>query len=180
MGTVVAVSLNKRHVTSKAPQPGITLLAGLGVEGDAHMGERVKHRIVARYRPHLPNLRQVHLIHAELLDELNAAGFDLAPGVMGENVLTRGVDLLSLPKGTRLRLGAQAVVELTGLRNPCVQLDRLRPGLAAATVARNEAGKVVVRRAGVMAIVLEGGEVKPGDEVVVELPPEPHEALKPV
>jgi MOSC domain-containing protein YiiM len=129
--------------------------------------------------PSVPNLRQVHLIHAELHDELQRAGFTLAPGQMGENVTTRGVDLLALPAGARLHLGATAVIEVTGLRNPCAQLDGIQPGLMAATLGRDARGELV-RKAGVMAIVHAGGEVRPGDPVRVELPPAPHRALEPV
>ena len=164
---------------SKPSCERITLLAGLGVEGDAHMGETVRHRSRVAVDPNVPNLRQVHLIHSELHDELDAAGFDVAPGQMGENVTTRGVDLLGLPAGARLHLGAAALVELTGLRNPCTQLDGLRPGLMAATLDRDDEGKLV-RRAGVMAIVLAGGDVAPGDAIRIELPPGPNRRLEPV
>lgn len=173
---VEAVSRRRGHAVSKHPQLSIRLLAGLGVEGDAHCGATVKHRSRVRQNPDQPNLRQVHLIHGELHDELRQAGFEVGPGEMGENVTTRGVDLLGLPRGTRLRLGADAVVEITGLRNPCSQLDGLRPGLMAATLGRDEAGNLV-RKAGVMAVVLEGGAVQPGDRLAVELPSGPHEPL---
>jgi MOSC domain-containing protein YiiM len=177
--TVTAVSRSPRHKFSKANELFVRLVAGLGVEGDAHMGEKVKHRSRARWNPSLPNLRQVHLIHAELHDELRAAGFDVAAGEMGENVTTRGIDLLGLPTGTRLRLGDEAVVEITGLRNPCVQIDRFQPGLMQACLDQDEHGNLV-RKAGVMSIVVAGGEVRPGDAITVELPPEPHLPLKPV
>jgi MOSC domain-containing protein YiiM len=173
---VTAVSCNARHAVSKANQDAIRLLAGLGVDGDAHMGATVKHRSRVARDPTQPNLRQVHLIHGELHNELRAAGFDLSPGQMGENVTTRGVDLLGLPTGTRLRLGETAVVEVTGLRNPCIQLDGIQHGLMAATLARDEAG-TLVRKAGVMGVVVAGGEVRAGDPIRVELPPEPHRAL---
>src|SRR6185437_5733008 len=154
-GIVTAVSRNPRHGFSKPTQDSIRLLAGLGVEGDAHMGETVKHRSRVRRDPTQPNLRQVHLIHAELLDELREAGFVVAPGEMGENVTTRGVDLLGLPTGTRLHLGETAVVEVTGLRNPCAQLDRFQPGLMQAVLGRDAQGDLVLK-AGIMAIVLAG------------------------
>jgi MOSC domain-containing protein YiiM len=176
---VTAVSRSPRHKFSKQNEPSIRLVAGIGVEGDAHAGEKVKHRSRARWTPHLPNLRQVHLIHSELHDELRAAGFDVAPGDIGENVTTRGIDLLGLPTGTRLYLGDTAVVEVTGLRNPCVQLDRFQEGLTAATLDRDAHGELV-RKAGIMSIVLVGGDVRPGDAIRVELPPEPHQPLKPV
>lgn len=143
------------------------------------MGETVKHRSRVARDPSAPNLRQVHLIHAELLDELRTAGFAVAAGQMGENVTTRGVDLLGLPTGTRLHLAGTAVVEVTGLRTPCAQLDRIQPGLMAATLDRDENGNLV-RKAGVMGIVLAGGEVRPGGPVRVELPPAPYRALEPV
>jgi MOSC domain-containing protein YiiM len=168
-GVVTAVSRSATHTMSKRNEGAIRLLAGLGVEGDAHLGETVKHRSRVRRDPTQPNLRQVHLIHAELHDELRAAGFDIEPGQMGENVTTRGIDLLGLPAGTRLRLGETALLEVTGLRNPCVQLDEIQQGLMAATLGRDEAGNLV-RKAGVMAVVVTGGEVRPGDDVSVQRP----------
>lgn len=178
-GSVVAVSRAPGHHFSKRNEERIHLLEGLGVDGDAHMGVTVKHRSRVAQDPTQPNLRQVHLIHAELHDELNAGGFTVRPGDMGENVTTRGVELLSLPTGTRLRLGREAVVEVTGLRNPCKQLDRFQPGLMKAVLGRNENGELI-RKSGVMAVVLAGGEVRPGDAIRVELPPEPHRPLAPV
>src|SRR6185312_10016517 len=148
-GLVLAVARSASHTMTKPPVAAITLVAGLGVEGDAHQGVTVKHRSRVTKDPTRPNLRQVHLIHAELHDELLAGGFELAPGEMGENVTTRGVDLLGLPTGARLRLGAEAVVEITGLRNPCHQLDKLRPGLMKATLDRDAEGNLV-RKAGIM------------------------------
>jgi MOSC domain-containing protein YiiM len=178
-GTVEAVSLSAAHTFGKPNRDAVRLLAGLGVEGDAHLGVTVKHRSRVARDPTQPNLRQVHLIHAELHDELGAAGFVVKPGEMGENVTTRGIDLLALPVGARLHLGAAAVVEVTGLRNPCVQLDRFQPGLMAAVLDRDEHGGLV-RKAGVMGIVVAGGDVRPGDRVRVELPPGPHRPLEPV
>jgi MOSC domain-containing protein YiiM len=175
-GQVVAVSRSPAHTLSKRIQPSIRLLAGLGVEGDAHLGEQVRHRYQVRRDPHQPNLCQVHLIHAELHDELR--GFGLSPGEMGENVTTRGIDLPALPAGARLHLGDTAVVEVTGLRTPCAQLNRIRPGLMAATRVR--VGREVLFKAGIMSVVLAGGEVRPGDAIHVELPPEPHLPLRPV
>lgn len=179
MGTVAAVSRSGEYTFTKPNQDAITLLAGLGVEGDVHQGVTVKHRSRVRRDPTQPNLRQVHLMHAELHDELTAAGFPIAPGQLGENVTTRGVDLLGLPTGTRLHLGPRAVVEVTGLRNPCPQIDAFRDGLLKLVVGRDEDGNVV-RRAGIMSVVLVGGEVRPGDEIRVELPAEPHTPLVPV
>ena len=178
-GVVTAVSRSATHALSKPNQESVRLLAGLGVAGDAHLGATVKHRSRRSRDPSRPNLRQVHLIHAELHDELRAAGFAVAAGIMGENVTTRGVDLLALPAGTRLHLGATAVVALTGLRNPCIQLDQIQPGLMAATLGRDAQGNLI-RKAGVMGIVLAGGEVRPGDPIRVALPPGPHQPLAPV
>jgi MOSC domain-containing protein YiiM len=178
-GAVRAVSSSGRHAFSKATQESIRLIAGLGVEGDAHAGATVKHRSRVRRDPTQPNLRQVHLIHAELHEELRARGFQVDAGQMGENVTTQGIDLLGLPTGTRLRLGAGATVEVTGLRNPCVQLDRFAPGLMAAVLDRDAAGELI-RKAGVMGVVLAGGEVRPGDPIAVALPERPHRSLRPV
>lgn len=175
---VIAVSAARSHRFSKANCLWIRLLADIGVEGDAHAGATVQHRSRKRWNPTLPNLRQVHLIHAELFDDLAAQGFaGVAPGELGENVTTRGIDLLALPTGTRLTLGdGGAIIELTGLRNPCVQIDRFREGLMAATLEKDAAGNVV-RKAGVMAIVLATGDVRPGDTINVELPATPHRPL---
>lgn len=178
-GTVTAVSCSSTHTMSKPNQDCVRLVTGLGVDGDAHFGATVKHRSRVARDPTQPNLRQVHLIHAELHDALSAAGFTLAAGQMGENITTRGVDLLGLPAGARLRLGDKAIVEVTGLRNPCYQLDELRPGLMAATLERDERNNLV-RKAGIMGIVLAGGDVRPGDPIHVVLPPAPHRPLEPV
>jgi MOSC domain-containing protein YiiM len=176
---VIAVSASSTHTMAKPNLARVVLVAGLGIDGDAHAGITVKHRSRVARDPRQPNLRQVHLVHGELLDQLRAAGFAVSPGQMGENVTTRGIDLLALPTGSRLRLGASAVVELTGLRNPCVQLDGLQPGLMAATLGRDAQGELI-RKAGVMAIVIVGGAVAPGDPIATELPPEPHSPLRPV
>jgi len=176
---VTAVSRSGQHTLTKPTHDRIRLIAGLGVEGDAHSGATVKHRSRVRRDPSQPNLRQVHLIHAELHDELRAGGLPVSVGEMGENITTRGVDLLGLPAGTRLHLGAAAIVEVTGLRNPCTQLDQIRPGLMAATLGRDEHGGLI-RKAGIMGIVLVGGEVQPGDPIRVELPSAPHRPLAPV
>lgn len=177
MGVVVAVSRSATHSFNKPNEASIRLIEGLGVEGDAHMGETVKHRSRVAADPTAPNLRQVHLIHAELHDELNAAGFRVEPGDMGENVTTHGIDLLALPRGTRLLLGRDAIVEVTGLRNPCVQLDRFQNGLTQAVLGRDAEGNLV-RKAGIMGIVVAGGEVRPGDAIRAVLPPEPHLKLE--
>jgi MOSC domain-containing protein YiiM len=174
---VEAVHAGPYHKMSKPSQLSIRLLAGLGVAGDAHMGETVQHRSRVMRDASQPNLRQVHLMHAELLDELNTRGFNLSPGLLGENITTRGIDLLALPQGAQLRLGADAVIAITGLRNPCVQLDRLRPGLMAATLDKDARGGLI-RKAGVMAIVRTSGDIWPGDAIHIALPPPPHTALR--
>jgi MOSC domain-containing protein YiiM len=178
-GVVTAVSRSAKHTMTKPNETSIQLLTGLGVEGDAHLGMTVKHRSRVARDPAQPNLRQVHLIQAELHDELREAGFVISAGAMGENITTRGVDLLDLPTGARLHLGDTAVVEVTGLRNPCGQLNGISPGLMAATLDRDEQGNLV-RKAGIMGVVLVAGEVRPGDPIRVELPPQPHRALAPV
>lgn len=176
---VIAVSRSPKHTFSKPNQESILLVAGQGVDGDAHQGATTRHRYQVARDPGRPNLRQVHLIHAELFAELAQAGFTVAPGQMGENVTTRGLDLLALPTRARLYLGDQAVVEVTGLRSPCKQIDAFQPGLMAAVLDRDAQGNLV-RKSGVMAIVLAGGEVRPGDPIRVELPPGPHTPLEPV
>jgi MOSC domain-containing protein YiiM len=176
---VEAVSRSASHGPVKENEEAIRLIEGVGVEGDVHAGEKIQHLSRVRRDATQPNLRQVHLIHAELHEDLAAQGMEVAPGAMGENVTTRGVDLLGLPEGARLRLGSEAVVEVKGLRNPCAQLDRIAPGLRKATLDRDENGELVYK-AGVMGVVLEGGEVRPGDPIEVELPTEPHVRLAPV
>ncbi|WP_151773099.1 MOSC domain-containing protein [Streptomyces abyssomicinicus] len=177
--TVVAVSRNEEYSFTKPNQESVTLLAGLGVEGDVHAGVTVKHRSRVAADPTQPNLRQVHLIHSELFDELASAGYMVAPGELGENITTQGIDLLGLPTGTLLRLGEEAVVEVTGLRNPCLQIDGFQRGLLRQVVGRDEAGDVI-RKAGVMSVVRTGGVVRPGDTVTVTLPAEPHRPLEKV
>ncbi|MEV0494289.1 MOSC domain-containing protein [Streptomyces atratus] len=176
-GIVTVVSSNGAYSFTKPNRQTVTLLTGLGVEGDVHAGATVKHRSRVAQDPTQPNLRQVHLIHEELFDELRAEGFEVAPGDLGENVTTRGVDLLALPVGTLLRLGDEAVLEVTGLRNPCLQIDTFQEGLLKRVVGRDEAGNIV-RKAGIMSIVRTGGVVRPGDPVEVELPAEPHRPLE--
>lgn len=173
---VIAVCRSAGHTMSKPLADMVFLRAGLGVEGDAHSGETVKHRSRVRANPAAPNLRQVHLIHAELFDELAGRGFAVTPGLMGENLTTRGIDLLALPRGARLQLGADAVVEVTGLRNPCAQLDGLQSGLMEAVLDRSQKG-LLIRKAGVMAVVLKDGAVRAGDAIAVTLPYGPHAAL---
>jgi MOSC domain-containing protein YiiM len=173
---VIAVSLSPKHSFSKAQQTSIQLLAGLGVDGDAHAGAKVKHRYQIKKDPNQPNLCQVHLLQNELLEELNASGFSLETGEIGENIATSGLDLMALPTGTRLEVGESAVVEVTGMRSPCSQLNKLRPGLMKACFT-TKAGKKVPR-AGIMGIVLVSGEVRAGDSIRVTLPPGPHVALR--
>lgn len=176
-GIVTAVSRSATHTMIKPNQDCIRLLDSLGVEGDAHLGVTVQHLSRIARDPTQPNLRQVHLIHAELHDELRKAGIEVLPGQMGENVTTRGVDLLGLPDGARLALGADAIIEVKGLRNPCKQLDGIQPGLMAAVLKRDEAGNLRPQT-GVMAIVVAGGVVRPGDEIRIVLPAPPHQPLK--
>jgi MOSC domain-containing protein YiiM len=176
---VDTVAASAAHSFSKQPLPAIELVAGLGVAGDAHAGETVRHRSRVAKDPRQPNLRQVHLVHGELLDALNARGFDVAPAAIGENVTTRGLDLLGLATGTVLRLGATAEIEITGLRNPCRQLDAYRSGLMQAVLDRDADGRPV-RLAGVMAVVRAGGTVRPGDAIAARLPDGPHRPLQPV
>src|SRR5262245_49746481 len=179
VATIASVSRDDRHAFSKPVREAIRLIAGLGVEGDAHAGQTVQHLSRIARDPSAPNLRQVHLIHAELHDELSLRGYRVAPGDMGENITTRGIDLLALPTGTRLKLGEDAVIEVTGLRNPCVQLDGFQAGLMAAVLDKDEHGELV-RKAGIMSIVLKGGDVRPGDTIRIVLPPAPHRRLVPV
>jgi MOSC domain-containing protein YiiM len=174
---VVAVSSSSLHAFSKEVAPQINLLAGLGVEGDSHCGVTVKHLFRVRQDPTQPNLRQVHLVHAELFDELLAQGFAVTSGQIGENITTRDLDLLTLPAGSELHIGDSAVVKLTGLRNPCGQLNQFQPGLMAAVLGRTPDGKLVYK-AGVMGVVLASGLVRPGDSIRVRLPAEPHRELE--
>ncbi|MGI8809208.1 MAG: MOSC domain-containing protein [Acidimicrobiales bacterium] len=176
---VESVNASPGHTLRKPARPAIRLVEGLGVEADAHAGRTVKHRSRVRKDASQANLRQVHLIHAELHEELARRGFTVGAGEMGENVTTRRVDLLDLPVGTRLALGPAAVVEVTGLRNPCKQLERIHPGLMAAVLDRDGDGGLV-RKAGIMAVVVAGGEVRAGDSIGVELPAPPHRPLEPV
>jgi MOSC domain-containing protein YiiM len=175
MPTILAVARDPMHRFSKAVRGEIHLLAGLGVEGDAHAGETVRHRSRVAADPTQPNLRQVHLVASETLELHSSQGFALAPGDLGENVTTRGIDLFSLPRGTRIALGPEAVVEVTGLRNPCAQIEAFRPGLLA-RVTRAPDGTPALR-VGIMGIVLRGGRLRAGDALGVTLPAPPHEGL---
>ena len=176
-GFVVAVAKDGEHRFSKVPLTAIMIIAGLGVEGDAHAGITVQHRSRVAVDPTQPNLRQVHLIQTELFEELGHRGFVVAPGDMGENIATRGVDLLGLPRGSLLRVGQKVVLEVTGLRNPCAQIERFQSGLLPAVLGRGPNGETI-RKAGIMTIVREGGLVKPNDVIAVELPPLPHLPLE--
>ena len=176
-GVVAAVACDGAHRFSKALADEITIMAGLGVQRDAHQGVTVRHRSRVAADPTQPNLRQVHLIQAELFEELGGQGFGVGPGDLGENIATRGIDLLGLPRDTLLHVGPETVLEVTGLRNPCAQIERFRSGLLAAVLGRGPDGEVV-RKAGIMTIVRAGGKVRPGDAVRVELPPPPHRALE--
>jgi MOSC domain-containing protein YiiM len=168
-GRVVAVARDGKHRFSKQRVASIAILAGLGVEGDAHKGDTVKHRSRVAVDPSQPNLRQVHLIHAELFAELAAKGFEVRPADLGENITTEGVDLLSLPTKSVLSIGNEVVLEVTGLRNPCTQIERFQPGLLAAVIDRNSRGELI-RKAGIMTVALNGGVVRPGDPISVALP----------
>ena len=176
MGVVIAVCRSASHDFSKPVEDSIELVEGLGVRGDSHFGATVQHLVRVREDPTKPNVRQVHLIHSELFEELKAAGFSLAPGAVGENITTRGIDLLGLPDGSRLHIGKDAVVLVTGVRNPCKQLDNFQAGLMSAMLGRDAEGNIT-RKSGIMSVVLRGGEVRPGDTIVAELPPEPHRPL---
>lgn len=175
-GKVLAVASGARHTFSKQTAASIELIAGRGVAGDAHEGVTVKHRSRVAIDPTQPNLRQVHLIHAELFDELEAKGFTIAPADLGENITTAAIDMLALPAGAVLRIGATAVLEITGLRNPCAQIERFQPGLLAAVIDRGP-NREVIRKTGVMAVVRTGGTVRPDDRIDVDLPPLPHRPL---
>lgn len=176
VAVVVAVSASPTHAVSKTNRERIRLIEGRGVEGDVHAGRRVRHRSRLG-NPDQPNLRQVHLIHSELHDELDVQGFAIAPGQMGENITSRGIDLLELPRGTRLAIGEHAVIEVTGLRNPCSQLEGLQRGLMAAVLDRRADGSVI-RKSGIMGIVRAGGEIRPGDPIRAVLPEPPHQPLE--
>lgn len=178
-GKVLSVNLSPTHSMGKEQQEQITLLKGLGVEGDAHMGKTIKHRSRVAKNPDAPNVRQVHLIHSELLEALREKGFTIWPGEMGENITTAGVDLLGLPENTILKIGAEAQVQITGLRSPCRQLNGVAEGLMEAVLDKDEEGNLI-RKSGVMGIVKEGGTVQPGDKIVVLLPETPHRKLEAV
>ena len=176
-GRVVAVARDGKHRFSKRPVSEITVLNGSGVEGDAHRGVTVKHRSRVAVDPTQPNLRQVHLIHSELFEELRGKGFNVGPAELGENISTEGIDLLALPRDTLLSIGADVVLQVTGLRNPCAQIERFQPGLLAAVLVRGPNGEVI-RKAGIMAVVQKGGIVRRGDPITTTLPAPPHSPLE--
>lgn len=177
MASVYSVSKSSKHLFSKDASEAIVLIKGEGVEGDAHRGATVKHRSRVKQNPAQPNLRQVHLIAMELIVSLQKRGFSVHPGAMGENITTSGIDLLALPRGTRLKVGAKAIIEVTGLRNPCDQLDNFQKGLKAAVLGRDDQGRRLLK-AGIMGIVTNGGTVKVNDAIDVVIPPEPHQHLE--
>jgi MOSC domain-containing protein YiiM len=177
--TVIAVCSSSAHKISKDSKSCVDLLAGLGVEDDAHLGKTTQHLHLLKKDPGRPNLSQVHLLHEELHDHLNEMKLDISPGLMGENITTRGVELMALPQGTRLHIGKSAIVELTGYRQPCSKLNKLRPGLMDAVFLRNQTG-CLVPNAGVMAVVIKGGQVRPSDHITIKLPGKPHCPLSPV
>ncbi len=174
---VSAVCCDGEHRFSKVPVEQIVLLSGLGVRGDAHLGVTVQHRSRVAADPAQPNLRQVHFIHAELFTAVAEHGYDVHPGDLGENITTRGIDLLALPRGARLHIGAEAVVEITGLRNPCQQINIFQPGLLKEVLSKDAAGELI-RRAGVMGVIVSGGVVRPDDPIVIGLPASPHQPLE--
>ncbi len=178
-GIVTAVSKSETHSMIKPNSKSIMLLEGLGVEGDAHLGKTVKHRSRVAKNPNQPNLRQVHLIHSELHLELSNKGFNVGPGEMGENITTSGIDLLNLPQNALLKIGTTASIKITGLRNPCNQLDGIEPGLMKAVLDKDENGGLI-RKAGVMAVVINSGEIFVGDEISIEFPTTPHIKLEKV
>lgn len=178
-GEVVSVSKSAIYSFSKQVFSEITLLKGLGIKGDIHAGKKVKHRSRVRRDPSQPNLRQVHLMHQELFEELKPKGFEVHPGEMGENITTKGIEILKLPQGTLLKIGEEAVIKITGLRNPCAQLNGLKDGLMNVLVFKDEAGNVI-RKAGIMSVVEVGGIVRQGDRIKVELPAEQHLPLEKV
>jgi MOSC domain-containing protein YiiM len=176
-GHVIALHRNPIHSFSKQAEANLTLLQGLGIEGDAHLGATVKHKSRVAADPNQPNLRQVHLLHMEIIDEICGKGLNIKPGDVGENITTHGIDLLNLPRHTRLHVGSNVILSVTGLRNPCSQLDNFQAGLTQAFLVKDDDG-MLIRKAGIMAIVLEGGVIHQGDEIRVELPSKPHLPLE--
>jgi len=176
LGKVVAVSSNSKHLFSKNNRLSIKLVEGLGVEGDAHFGSTVKHRSRVAQNPNQPNLRQVHLIHSELFEDLKDQ-FTIEPGQMGENITTIGINLLDLPTDTLIYIGTTAIIKVTGLRNPCAQIDNFKPGLLKAVLDKDAEGNLI-RKAGIMGVILQSGEVKPGDSISIKMPSKPYKKLE--
>lgn len=176
---VESVHRSESHDFTKATVEEVVLVAGVGIEGDAHAGATVQHVSRKKKDADRPNLRQVHLVSAELHEELVADGFDLDHGGFGENLVTRGIALGDLPVGTTLALGDDAIIVLTGLRDPCAQIDRHREGLRAAVAFDPGEGPKLFRD-GAMAMVVRGGVVRTGDPIGVALPPEPHHPMRKV
>jgi MOSC domain-containing protein YiiM len=173
---VVSLAKDAHHRFSKQSCHSLSFVEGKGIEGDAHFGKTVQHRSRVKADPTQPNLRQVHLVQSEMINNLQESGFNVGPGVIGENVLTAGIDLLTLPEGTLLKLGEEVVLKVTGLRNPCAQLDNYQKGLTKAVLDKDENGRLI-RKAGIMATVEAGGVVSVGDVISVQFPPKPHKAL---
>ena len=176
-GTVIGVFRKEDYSFSKDAQTEITLVKGKGVEGDAHFGELVKHRSRVLRNPDQPNLRQVHLLPIELFEELEKTGYSVNPGELGENITTRGIDLIELPVRTLLKIGEDVSLKVTGLRDPCYQIDNFQKGLLSKVVYSDDEGNLILK-AGIMTIVLEGGQIKPKDKIVIQLPPKPFEKLE--
>jgi MOSC domain-containing protein YiiM len=177
MPTVVSLSKSQQHTFSKSTCQSITLIQGEGVAGDAHRGVFVKHHSRVKANPCAPNLRQVHLIHHELISELQEKGFNVEAASMGENIMTQGIDLLALPRDTKVNIGQHAVIQITGLRNPCKQLDNYQKGLMTAVLDKDDAGNII-RKAGVMGVVLKGGDIYVGDTIKILFPQKPYLALE--
>ena len=169
-GIVAGVFVSGGHTFSKSERYSVTLLQGLGIEGDAHCGSTVQHLSDRKKNSTRSNLRQLHLIQSELIEELNATGFDVRPGDLGENITTGQIDLPALPQGTLLRIGDTAVVEITGLRTPCFKIERFRKGLRSAVTEHRHGGPATLKGA-LMAIVVAGGVVNRDDRIGVIIPP---------
>ena len=113
----------------------------------------------------------------EILSELNDKGFSVIPGELGENITTQGIDLLSLPQGCQLHIGKTTIIELTALRNPCVQIENFQTGMLKEVISKDKQGKIM-RKLGMMGVVLSGGHVQPNDEITIQLPEQPHKSLE--
>ena len=175
IGAVAAVHRSDEHTFSKATCESIELVAGLGVNGDAHQGAKVKHRSRVAANPDQPNLRQIHLVMSELLDEVNSAGHNVVAGQLGESITTTGIDLISLPVGSMLRIGDTALVALTGLRNPCPQIKSVGDGLMKMMFIDDQDNPEgpKIGRTGVMGVVIAGGIVAADDGIKIRFPAGP-------